>query len=85
MSETEDYLLGTLLGLKIALGGLTYRIIAQAKNPAEELEILNDVTHRLLAAEKLVASDEARVEKIRAIAEHTLDDVIGTISWHPGS
>jgi len=83
MNEHE-YLLGNILGLKVAVGALAFRYVANTPDPKSEIQALNDIAHRLLALEKLMSTDPVKADRVRAAAEQVLDDTIGNITWKEG-
>lgn len=80
----EEYILGVLLGLKASVGAIAYQHVKGSDDPDAEIQTLNDLAHQILAIEKLVSSDEARADRIKAGAEQTIDDTIGNIFRSPG-
>lgn len=83
-TENDDYLFGATLAIKIAVGAMAYRHVANSPQPDLELKALNELAHRLLSNEAIGANDQTRANKIRSIAEQQLDDIIGNIAWRPG-
>ena len=75
----EEYILGVLLGLKASVGAVAYQHVKASADPDAEIQALNDLAHQILAVEKLVSADEAKIDRIKAGAEQTIDDTIGNI------
>ncbi|GLU29459.1 hypothetical protein [Brucella sp. NBRC 12950] len=83
-NERDDYLLGATLAIKIAVGAIAFRQVANSLQPDMELKALNELAHRLLANEAIGSNDPNRGDKIRSIGEQQLDDIIGNIAWRQG-